>query len=128
MIMQLFRRQASDGFRTRSPDRDRQTDRATLGGVGKAIDEALAAMQGELDGLSRRLSDARERASLAVGNDYDEYLTREPAKLSGLQKYEAQMRQATERLKVLEEDLGHLKFVRATFYSRFSRMKPPEAK
>ena len=126
-MLKLFRRQASGEFRTRSADRDRETDSATLGGVGKVIDEALSAMQAEIDGLSKRLSDARERASLAVGNDYDEHLTREPAMLRSLQKYEAQMRQATERLKVLEEDVGHLKFVRATFYSRFRRMNQSES-
>jgi hypothetical protein len=126
MIMQLFRRQSSGEFRTRSPDRDRQTDLATLGGVGKAIDDALTTLQTESEGLSRRLNDARERASLAAGNDYDEYLTREPSKLTGLRRYEDEMRQATSRLKVLDEDIAHLRFVRATFYTRFSKLETAE--
>lgn len=127
MIMQLFRRQASGEFQTRSPDRDQETDNATLGRVGRSIEEALLAMQSEHEGLTRRLKDAEERASLAAGNNYDEYLTREPAKLDGLRKYEAQMRRASARLKALEDDIGHLKFLRATFYTRFSRLKPGEA-
>jgi hypothetical protein len=123
MIMQLFRRQSSNGFRVRSADRDRDTDANTVGAVGQAIDKALNSLQAEFNGLTRRLTDARERASLAVGNDHDEYLTREPAKLIGLRKYEVQMRQASERLKILEEHIGHLKFLHATFYTRFSEMK-----
>jgi hypothetical protein len=126
MIMQLFRRQLSGEFRTRSPDRDRQTDLATLGGVGKAIDDALAALQAESEGLSRRLNDARERASLAAGNDYDEYLTREPSKLTGLRRYEDEMRQATSRLQALDEDIANLRFVRATFHTRFSKLETAE--
>jgi hypothetical protein len=125
MLMHLFRRQTSEGFRTRSPDRDRLTDNATLGAVGKAIDDALARMQSELEGLTRRLNDAEERASITAGNEHDEYLTREPAKLSGLRKFEEQMRQASSRAKILQEDIAHLRFVRATFYSRFSKLNPP---
>jgi hypothetical protein len=128
MIMQLFRRQSSGEFRTRSPDRDKQTDFALLGSVGKAIDDALATLQAESEGLSRRLTDARERASLAAGNEYDEYLTREPSNLAGLRKFEEEMRQATARLKVLDEEIGHLRFVRATFYSRFTKLVPADSK
>jgi hypothetical protein len=128
MIMQLFRRQSSGEFRTRSPERDKQADFALLGSVGKAIDDALATLQAESEGLNRRLTDSRERASLAAGNEYDEYLTREPSNLAGLRKFEEEMRQATARLKVLDEEIGHLRFVRATFYSRFTELAPADSK
>jgi hypothetical protein len=128
MIMQLFRRHSSGEFRTRSPDRDKQTDDAVLGSVGKAIDVALATLQAESEGLNQRLTDARERASLAAGNEHDEYLTREPSNLAGLRKFEEEMRQATARLKVLDEEIVHLRFVRATFYSRFANLAPPDSK
>lgn len=123
MLKQFFRRGSSE-FRARAPDRDRQSDLATLGNVGKSIEDALKAMQAEMEGLSRRLEDASSRASLVVGTDHDEYLSREPAKLAGLRKFEQEMRLATLRLKILNENIVHLRFVRATFYSRFPKLTP----
>ena len=86
-----------------------------------AIDAALVKLQTESEGLSRRLQDARERASLAVGNDTDEYLSREPSRLAGLKEFENEMGVAADRLKILDEQIVNLRFVRATFYSRFTK-------
>jgi predicted nucleic acid-binding Zn-ribbon protein len=121
-IKELLRRHISGTFRTRSPERDMETDLAVLKGVGDAIDKALASLQAEQEGMSKRLQDASERASMAVGNESDEYLTREPAKLEGLRMYEQEMERASARLKSLESHISNLRFVRATFYSRFDAL------
>lgn len=119
MLQHFPRRTKSNGFRTRSAERDEKSDRKALAAVGKAIDEALAVLEAEEDGLSRRFDEARDRASVAIGTEHDEYLSREPAMLADLRRLEGQMSRATSRLESLHEAIADLRLVRAVFHSKF---------
>jgi hypothetical protein len=119
MFKSLFSRKSDDGFKTRSPERDLATDSATVGRVAEAIDSALAALQAEQSGLARRVEDAVAMASLAVGNESDEYVSREDNKTDALRGYEDDMRRGRDRLRTLEQHILNLRFLRAAFLTRF---------
>lgn len=119
MLQHFLRRKDPDDFRTRAAERDELSDRKTLGGIAKAIDRALAALEAERTGLSQRFKDARDGASVAVGTEHDEYLSREPTTLAELRGFEEQMIRASRRLAVLHEEIANLRLVRAVFYFRF---------
>lgn len=126
MFKLLFRSRSSDGFRTRSADRDTDVDATLIGSVGASIREALAAFENEREGLSRRISDAQMLASVTVGTGTDDYITREPTQTQGLASYEAEMRRGRERLTKLENHISNLKFMRAAFATRFSEFSRNE--
>ena len=126
MLKRLFRSRSSDGFRTRSADRDTDADAALIESVGASIRDALAVFEKERDGLGRRISDAQMLASVTVGTGTDDYVTREPAQAEGLASYEAEMRRGRERLVKLENHISNLKFMRAAFATRFSEFSKKE--
>src|SRR5882672_11485782 len=74
----IMARLGDDGFRARSPERDAETASLRIGSVVTAIESALSAAEGEQSGLSRRVEDVLARAAVTIGNNSDEYLTREP--------------------------------------------------
>jgi hypothetical protein len=119
MFKALFARRSDDGFKTRSPERDQATDKDTIGRVADAIDGALAALQAEQAGLSRRVEDAVAMAALAVGTDSDDYAEREASRTDGLRGYEDEMKRGRERLRVLDQHILNLRFLRAAFLTRF---------
>ncbi len=106
-------------FKTRSPERDNATDNEIIGRVAEAIDNAMTALQSQQNGLSRRVEEAVTMASLAAGNESDEYVSREPEKETALRGYEDEMRRGRDRLRVLEQHLLNLRFLRAAFLTRF---------
>src|SRR5271167_998659 len=65
-------------FRARSPERDAETDRARVGFILEAVENALDAAEQEQAGLNERVEDVLARASVTIGNAADEYLDREP--------------------------------------------------
>lgn len=123
MFKGLFGVDAADGFKTRSAERDRAADRKAIGRVADAIDTAVSALLSEQAGLSRRVEDAAALASLVVGNDFDEYVSREPEKATALRGYEDEMKRGRDRLRVLEQHIADLRFLRAAFLTRFPDCK-----
>ena len=119
MFKSLFARKSDTGFKTRSPQRDLATDSETVGRVAEAIDSALAALQAEQSGLSRRVEDTVAMASLAVGTESDEYVSREESRTDALRGYEDEMRRGRDRLRTLEQHILNLRFLRAAFLTRF---------
>ena len=119
MFKALFARRADDGFKTRSPERDSATDKDSIGRVAEAIDGALAALQAEQAGLSKRVEDAVAMAALAVGTDSDDYAEREASRTDALRGYEDEMRRGRERLRILDQHVLNLRFLRAAFLTRF---------
>ncbi len=126
MLKHLFRSRLSGGFRTRSSERDTETDASLIGALGTTIARALAAFEKERDGLNRRISEAQMLASVTVGTGTDEYVTREPEKAAGLASYESEMRRGRERLAKLESHIANLKFMRAAFATRFGEFSRAE--
>ena len=66
------------GFKARSVGRDSETDRVRAASVLRSIEEALKAEKAEQTGLQARIGDVLARAAVTLGNDSDEYLTRDP--------------------------------------------------
>jgi hypothetical protein len=93
-------------FRFRSPRRDTETDQLRIGSVVQAIDAAMKAALKEREALRTRVSLARDLASLAVGTDDDEYLTRDLDHTLRIREYEQQMTVGEDRLRILDKQIG----------------------
>lgn len=87
--------------RFRAPDRDRQTDLDRLRPLYHHLGKALAGIDHESAGLSRRLEEARTRAAALMGNEDGIYFEREAADEAGLVEAETQMMDAYRRLEQL---------------------------
>jgi hypothetical protein len=120
MLINLFRRSRADGpFRTRASGRDQELDDQLVGQVAAAIDEALLKVEAQRDGLKRRLDDVIARAAIVGGNDLDDYLTRDEARATLLAVSDGEIARGQARLKALDEQLSHFKFLKAALQTRF---------
>ena len=131
MLKRFFGKRAEDDFKARSVDRDRLTDTETFGHLAQALDATLDKMQSEHNGLLRRMENAAAMASLAVGIDSDEYLSREAEKTASLREFENEMKRGRDRLRTLDQHILNLRFPRAAFLSRFPELNtkalPPKS-
>ena len=120
MLTNLFRRSRSDGpFRTRAPGRDQELDDELVGQVAAAIDEALQKVEAQRDGLKRRLDDVIARAAIVGGNDLDDCLTRDEARSTLLAASDGEIARGQARLKTLDEQLAHFRFLKTALQTRF---------
>jgi hypothetical protein len=120
-MFQLFlRARAQNLFQARSAGRDLETDQSRIAGIGNAIDHALNAAEAEQSGLKRRLDDVMARAAVTIGNDSDEYLTRESLDSHHQDLLGREIANAQRRLKELSVNIGHFKFLKAALATRFS--------
>jgi hypothetical protein len=118
MLGQVFHGRAAP-FRTRSPDRDRQTDAANVALVAKAINDALTASESERVGLKRRVADVLSRAAVTVGNEVDEYVDRDDRDTSHLNKMDAEIQSGQNRLKQLDYNIAQFEALKAELALRF---------
>jgi hypothetical protein len=124
MLINLFRRSRSDGpFRTRAPARDQDLDNQLVGQVASAIEEALQKVEAQRDGLKRRLDDVIARAAIVGGNDLDDFLTRDQARAELLAASDGEIARGQARLKTLDEQLSHFRFLKAALQTRFPHFK-----
>jgi hypothetical protein len=124
MLINLFRRSRSDGpFRTRAPVRDQELDTQLVGQVASAIDEALQKVEAQRDGLKRRLDDVIARAAIVGGNDLDDFQTRDEARSSLLAASDDEIARGQARLKTLDEQLSHFRFLKTALQTRFPDFK-----
>jgi hypothetical protein len=124
MLINLFRRSRGDGpFRTRVPTRDQELDDQLVGRVASAIDEALQKVEAQRDGLKRRLDEVIARAAIVGGNDLDDFLTRDEARSTLLAASDGEIARGQERLKTLDEQLSHFRFLKAALQTRFPDFK-----
>jgi hypothetical protein len=120
MLTSLFRRSGADSpFRTRSLARDEEVDHKMVARVASAIDEALQRVEEQRDGLKRRLDDVIARAAIVGGNDIDDFLTRDEVRSTLLDASDGEIARGQARLKTLEEQLTHFRFVKSALQSRF---------
>lgn len=125
-MMNLFFR-AQNYFKSRSVERDFETDRSRVTAVAAAIDAALHSCEAEHAGLSRRMEDVGTRTAMTVGNDADEYLYRDAADSQALALLETEMVNGELRLKELALTISHFKFLKTALLSRFPDLRPPAA-
>jgi hypothetical protein len=95
-------------FRIRSPERDQGADANRLRSIERAITGAIAAVDSEEQGLTRRLEAARHRASLLMGNEPSENFERDGATELMLADSEREFLAAANRLRQLTEHRAHL--------------------
>ena len=124
MLKGFFGKRSEGGFRLRSSERDEANDQEAIGRVAVAIESALAELQTEQSGLTRRVEEAATMASLVVGTDSDEYISREQFKSDALHGFENEMKRGQDRLRDLEQHILNLRFLRAAFLTRFPGFKP----
>src|SRR6202035_5084229 len=111
-------------FKTRSADRDAETDRSRVNSILEAIENALQAAEQEQSGLSRRVEDVLARAAVTLGNDTDEYLDREPLNSHHQDLFSIEISNGERRLKELANSIPHFKFLKTAMLSRFPDFKP----
>src|SRR5207248_9091621 len=112
------------GFKARSVDRDAKTDHSRVESVLLAVETALAAAETEQSGLSRRVEDVLARAAVTIGNDSDEYLTREPLDSHHQDLFGIEISNGQRRLRELSLAISHFRFLKAVILSRFSDFRP----
>jgi hypothetical protein len=123
MIKQLFRFRSDNEFRTRSEQRDTDTDNEAIMSIAAAIEAALNEAENERTGLKARLEDILSRAAIVGGNDIDDYLTRTEERSTMLGNSDAEIRRAEERLKVLDQNIVHIKFLKTALQTRFPDLR-----
>lgn len=120
--MIAFFRSRIGPFRTRSTDRDRETDRLNIGRVTKAIDQSIANLAAEHEGLNRRLQDVTSRAAIFAGNGSDDYIEREQAASERLSVLDAEVKNAQARLDELSHGIAQLEGLREDMKARFPQL------
>jgi hypothetical protein len=123
MIKQLFRFSSDSEFRTRSKERDADTDNEAIKSIAAAIEAALNKAENERIGLKARIDDVLSRAAIVGGNDIDDYLTRTEDRSTMLSDSDAEIARGEERPKVLDQNIVHVKFLRTALRTRFPDLK-----
>jgi hypothetical protein len=123
MIKQFFRFRSDDGFRGRSPERDASSDNEAVRSIAAEIDAALSKAEAERTGLQGRIDDVISRAAIVGGNDIDEYLTRTEDRSIMLSNSDAEIKRGQERLRVIDQNIVHFKFLRTALQTRFPDLK-----
>lgn len=111
-------------FKARSAGRDAENDRSRVASIAQLIEQSLTAAEAERAGLVRRLDDVLARAGVPLGNDTDEYLTREAHDSHLLDQLEAEISKGQRRLEELTSNIAHFKFLMAALLARFPDFKP----
>jgi hypothetical protein len=123
MIKQLLQFSSDSEFRTRSKERDADTDNEAIKSIASAIEAALNKAENERIGLKARIDDVLSRAAIVGGNDIDDYLTRAEDRSTMLSDSDAEIRRGEERLKVLDQNIVHVKFLKTALRTRFPDLK-----
>ena len=123
-MFQLFlRARANNYFKARSASRDTETDQARAVSIFRSIEDALEGAKAEHAGLKSRIDDVLARAAVTLGNDSDEYLTRDPADNHYQNLLGTEIANGQRRLNELGVTIGHFKFLKTALVTRFPDIK-----
>lgn len=125
--MIAFLRSRIGPFRTRSAERDKESDQMNIARVTRAIDQAIETFETERDGLGRRLADVTSRAAIFAGNGSDDYHEREAAVSDRLKVLDSEVKNAQRRLDQLAFNIAQFEQVREDLRSRFPDLAGQEA-
>jgi hypothetical protein len=114
---------ANSVFKTRSTDRDSETDYSRIEPVFRSIVQALKAAEAEHFGLDNRMQDVLARASISLGNGSDEYLDRDPADTHLLNLFDGEILSGQRRLGELSQQIKKLKALEAALMVAFPDFK-----
>jgi hypothetical protein len=123
-VFQLFQRaRANNYFKARSAGRDTETDHARAASVFRSIEDALDGAKAEQAGLKSRIDDVLARAAVTLGNDSDEYLTRDPEDNHYQNLLSTEIANGQRRLNELGVTIGHFQFLKTALITRFPEFK-----
>jgi hypothetical protein len=123
-MFQLFlRARANSYFKARSASRDTETDQARVASIFRSIEDALEGVKAEHAGLKSRIDDVLARAAVTLGNDSDEYLTRDPEDDHYQNLLGTEIANGQRRLNELGVTIGHFKFLKTALITRFPDIK-----
>src|ERR1700736_170169 len=122
-MFQLFLRARANHFKARSAGRDTETDHARSASFFRSIEDALDGAKAEQAGLKSRIDDVLARAAVTLGDDSDEYLTRDPKDSHHQNLLGTEIANGQRRLNELEATIGHFKFLKTALITRFPDLK-----
>jgi hypothetical protein len=114
---------ANSFFKTRSADRDTETDHSRLEPVFRSIGKALKAAQAEYSGLDHRMQDVLARAAISTGNGSDDYFDRDPADTHLLNLFDQEILRGQRRLEGLSQQIKNLETLEAALMVGFPDFK-----
>jgi hypothetical protein len=124
MFQLSLRARANNYFKARSAGRDAETDHARAASILRSIEEALEGAKAEHAGLTSRVNDVLARAAVTLGNDSDEYLTRDPEDNHLQNLLGTELKNGQRRLTELGLTIGHFQFLKIALVTRFPDLKP----
>ena len=119
MFQLLLRARVNNYFKTRSAGRNAETDQARVTSIFRSIEDALEGAIAEQAGLKSRIDDALARAAVTLGNDSDEYLTRDPEDNYYQNLLGTEIADGQRRLNELRVTIGHIQFLKTALVTRF---------
>jgi hypothetical protein len=119
MFPLFLRARANHYFKARSAGRDNETDHARVASVFRSIEDALDGAKAEQAGLKSRIDDVLARSAVTLGNDSDEYLTRDAQDNHYQSLLNTEIANGQRRLNELELAIGHFKFLKTALMTRF---------
>jgi predicted nucleic acid-binding Zn-ribbon protein len=119
MFQRFLKARSVVNFKARSASRDTEADRARVTSIFRSIEEALEGARTEQAGLKSRIDDALARSAVTLGNDSDEYLTRDPEDNHYQNLLGTEIAEGQRRLNELEETIRHIQFLKTALVTRF---------
>ena len=123
MLQVPFRARANNYFRARSSARDSDSDYTRAASILRSIEHELEEANAEHAGLTLRIDDVLARAAVTLGDDSDEYLTRDPKDSHHQNLLGTEIANGQRRLNELEATIGHFKFLKTALITRFPDLK-----
>jgi hypothetical protein len=123
MLNVLLRTWRNSKFKSRSANRDSETDYSRVESVIRPIEEVMKAAEIEHAGLSMRMQDVLARAAISLGNGTDEYLYREPTDTYFQNLFDREILSGQRRLEELSHQIKNFKFLKAALMTRFPDFK-----
>jgi hypothetical protein len=123
MFQLLLKARVNNYFKARSAGRDTETDHARAASVFRSIEDALNGAKAEQAGLKSRIDVVLARAAVTMGNDSDEYLTRDPEDDHCQSLLNTEIANGQRRLNELGVTIGHFQFLRTALMTRFPDIK-----
>ena len=123
-MFDLLLRAWNGSFRSRSANRDSETDYSRIESVVRSIDEAMKAAEVEHIGLDTRIQDVLARAAISLGNGTDEYLSRDPTDTHFQNLFDKEILNGQRRLEQLSHQIKNFKFLKGALMTRFPDFKP----
>lgn len=119
MFQRFLQARSAVNFKARSASRNTETDRTRVSSIFRSIEEALEGAKAEEAGLRARIDDALARSAVTLGNDSDEYLTRDLEDNRYQNLLGTEIAEGQRRLNELEVTMMHIQFLKTELLARF---------